>query len=365
MAKKPKGPSSPGKKRFHNHVEKAIAHNETAPEAERKSVHVHYQKLNGRTVKRKISPLKMNGHTIIAYDHKRKALRSFRMERVKHMEKVAKDVNSKAELHAWMAKHPEGQRYVPHAVGNGDYTVTPVDGDGSEHFHSYDHHEGGQPHVTEGNYAAMGKKHAYLSHENGTGQWGMKSSAKLAKGPMSKGEVLEHFDHDGGEKTAFFRGFEKGAMSHAKSLAIAGGIGGAAVGVDGALALAAHPGLGHIPASHRVAGGVASGLAGASLGYVVGRHMDKKHEKAREAEKSAFVHSTAFGHAKNVAEVGGLGILGKGAYDDYKNSDRGAHAKKKLALEGAGLGILGVPAAAELGHAAWTGGKQLLGKFHK
>jgi len=88
-AKKDKGPSSPGKKRFHNHVEKAIAHNETAPEAERKSVHVTYQKLNGRTVKRKVSPLRMNGHTIIAYDHKRKALRSFRMERVKHMEKAA------------------------------------------------------------------------------------------------------------------------------------------------------------------------------------------------------------------------------------------------------------------------------------
>lgn len=82
-------PSSPGKKSFHRHVERAIKHNETASEDKRKSLHVHYKKLNGRTVKRRISPLKMNGHTIIAYDHKRKALRSFRMERVKHMEKAA------------------------------------------------------------------------------------------------------------------------------------------------------------------------------------------------------------------------------------------------------------------------------------
>lgn len=79
--------SKPGKKLFHKHVERAIAHNEK--NEAKKSLHIHYKKLNGRTVKRKIDPLSMKGHTLVAYDHKRKALRSFRMERVKHMEKSA------------------------------------------------------------------------------------------------------------------------------------------------------------------------------------------------------------------------------------------------------------------------------------
>lgn len=74
-------PSSPGKKSFHKHVEKAIA--------SRGVLSLHYRKMNGRLVKRKIEPYSMNGNTLIAYDHKRKAVRSFRMERVKHMEKAA------------------------------------------------------------------------------------------------------------------------------------------------------------------------------------------------------------------------------------------------------------------------------------
>lgn len=84
MAKKKKkapAPSSVGKKSFHKHVERALANGH--------SILMHYQKLNGRTVKRKIEPRSWRGNTLVAYDHKRKATRSFRMERVKHMEKAA------------------------------------------------------------------------------------------------------------------------------------------------------------------------------------------------------------------------------------------------------------------------------------
>lgn len=73
--------SAPGKKSHHKHVERAL-----------KKGHpllIHYKKLNGRTVKRKIEPRSWRGNTLVAYDHKRKAVRSFRMERVKHMEKAA------------------------------------------------------------------------------------------------------------------------------------------------------------------------------------------------------------------------------------------------------------------------------------
>lgn len=74
-------PSEPGKKRFHRHIEKAMAKGHI--------LLMHYKKLNGRTVKRRIEPRSWRGNTLVAYDHKRKAVRSFRMERVKHMEKAA------------------------------------------------------------------------------------------------------------------------------------------------------------------------------------------------------------------------------------------------------------------------------------
>lgn len=74
-------PSSPGKKRHHKHVEKAMKDGGV--------LLMHYKKLNGRTVKRKIEPRSWRGNTLVAYDHKRKEVRSFRMERVQHMEKAA------------------------------------------------------------------------------------------------------------------------------------------------------------------------------------------------------------------------------------------------------------------------------------
>jgi len=87
--KAPPGPAEPGKKAFHRHVERAIAHNAKAKEDKRRHVQIHYQKLNGRTVKRKVTPYAMKGNIMVGFDHKRKETRSYRMERVKHMEKSA------------------------------------------------------------------------------------------------------------------------------------------------------------------------------------------------------------------------------------------------------------------------------------
>lgn len=68
----------------------AVAHNKANQEA-RKSVHITYKKGNGRTVKRRIDPLEVKkDNLLMAYDHKRKALRTFRMDRVQHVKHASK-----------------------------------------------------------------------------------------------------------------------------------------------------------------------------------------------------------------------------------------------------------------------------------
>lgn len=49
----------------------------------------YHKKGTGRVVRRKIDPYEVRGNLLYAYDHKRKALRSFDTERIKHMEKSA------------------------------------------------------------------------------------------------------------------------------------------------------------------------------------------------------------------------------------------------------------------------------------
>ena len=74
-------------KRFINAFNKAITHNEKNDK--KKSFKITYKKLNGRTVKRKIDPVSMKNNVVVAFDHKRQALRSFKVERLKGMEKAA------------------------------------------------------------------------------------------------------------------------------------------------------------------------------------------------------------------------------------------------------------------------------------
>lgn len=68
-------------------IEDVVAHN--SQNEVKKTVHITYKKLNGRTVKRKIDPGSIKNGLIIAYDHKRKATRSFKIDRVKDMKKIA------------------------------------------------------------------------------------------------------------------------------------------------------------------------------------------------------------------------------------------------------------------------------------
>lgn len=85
------------------HIHKLIAHNKANPD--QKSVHIRYHKLSTkRHVRRQVSPLEVRGPLLLAFDHKRKALRTFRMDRIKSMEKSAfwngfeKRANAAAEL---------------------------------------------------------------------------------------------------------------------------------------------------------------------------------------------------------------------------------------------------------------------------
>jgi hypothetical protein len=67
--------------------EEVVDHN--SKNENKKTLHITYKKLNGRTVKRKIDPGVIKNGLIIAYDHKRKATRSFKIDRIKNMKKIA------------------------------------------------------------------------------------------------------------------------------------------------------------------------------------------------------------------------------------------------------------------------------------
>lgn len=74
-------------KKILNAFTKAIGHNEKNDQ--KKSFQITYKKLNGRTVKRKIDPSSLRNNVVVAYDHKRKAVRSFKLERIQSMQKTA------------------------------------------------------------------------------------------------------------------------------------------------------------------------------------------------------------------------------------------------------------------------------------
>lgn len=74
-------------KNFLKAFTKASDHN--SKNDNKKSFRITYKKMNGRTVKRKIDPQNIRGGMVIAWDHKRKAVRSFKIDKVKSMEKAA------------------------------------------------------------------------------------------------------------------------------------------------------------------------------------------------------------------------------------------------------------------------------------
>ena len=73
-------------KTFLKAFNKAVEHN--SKNDKKKSFQITYKKMNGRTVKRKIDPQNIRGNMVIAFDHKRGAIRSFKLDRLKAMEQV-------------------------------------------------------------------------------------------------------------------------------------------------------------------------------------------------------------------------------------------------------------------------------------
>ncbi|NDC22660.1 MAG: WYL domain-containing protein [Proteobacteria bacterium] len=69
-------------------LKKAIRHNKKKNVA-KQSFLITYKKMNGRTIKRKVSPNDLKYGLLYGYDHKRKDLRSYRMDRMVSMKKVA------------------------------------------------------------------------------------------------------------------------------------------------------------------------------------------------------------------------------------------------------------------------------------
>jgi len=76
-------------KKHMNLINKHIEHNSDKSNEQKKSLHITYKKLNGRTVKRKIDPYVLKNNLLIGFDHKRKATRSFKLDRFKDLKKTA------------------------------------------------------------------------------------------------------------------------------------------------------------------------------------------------------------------------------------------------------------------------------------
>jgi hypothetical protein len=69
-------------------LQRAMKHNQQEGTQNRSFV-IDYKKLNGDVVKRKIDPLEIKNNVVIAYDHHRDDLRSFKVERINTMTKAA------------------------------------------------------------------------------------------------------------------------------------------------------------------------------------------------------------------------------------------------------------------------------------
>jgi hypothetical protein len=303
--------SSPGKKRFHKRVDAALAKGH--------SLLIHYKKLNGRTVKRKIEPRSWRGHTLVAYDHKRKAVRSFRMERVKHMEKAA------------------GMNYYRLPKGHPHYHLTTQSGPNAGAIASvhpvkqWEQHKVDESSMTRTGGPSLNKEAAdEPKHDPATfSHWASGLGKRFATIDNSLEKELI-------EKKAFWVGFSKQASdkhkTRSKYITAGSALGGAGAGA----LTGAEEGFSPKHTALLAAGG---GVLGGLAGYLGAKRSEK--------------HASAFAHA---AELGGLGVLAAPAIQHLRGKEMSEGAKAKT--EVAGLGILAAPSL----HAA---GKGLLAKAMK
>ena len=81
--------SEPRPRSHFNTLSRLAKHNFKSPAA-RKSVEILYHKKStNRVVRRKVDPLTVVDNHMVAYDNKRKAVRSFKIDRIKSMTKTA------------------------------------------------------------------------------------------------------------------------------------------------------------------------------------------------------------------------------------------------------------------------------------
>lgn len=362
--------SSPGKKSFHKRVDSALAKGH--------SLLIHYQKLNGRTVKRRIEPRSWRGHTLVAYDHKRKAVRSFRMERVKHMEKVALTYTTAGTVGGALggaaggisSKGTPKSRLLSAAVGA-------VAGGAGGHWAGSD----------------LDKK-------------------KLEKGAMDPGLVGAMAGvasgHSAGKRLAGStanRMSSHGSKTHnedtaralATATALIGGLGGAALAYKHRPTLMGklekhltHPDVRSmvhhaIPGVGGIGGGLAAGgLTGAAMS-LRGKSHEKKAADEPKHDPEKFTHwagplgkrfgkqenstmselfagfdkkASAFAHG---AELAGLGFLGRDVPKHWNSED--PEKRRTARTEGVGLGILAAPSAIAAAKGAYSKAKPLLSRL--
>jgi hypothetical protein len=370
-------------KKFLNAFNKAVTHNQTNDK--KKSFSITYKKLNGRTVKRRIDPVSMRNNVVVAFDHKRKALRSFKIERLKGMEKAALDRSHAAAamlagIGAGLAGYTKGRRHGrDRALDESAYNQRQI------------------KELEDGGY----KVDSYITDR--------KKGATLFS--TDKG-ILELGSYGANMKktAAFWKGFEKSAFD-AKRLAIGAGVlgaGGLGYGIGHKKGLT----KGHIR-------GVNSGILmmervrprlkdGEKVQYVFtnknnnnkilvtnkgnqfGFRFDKQAGMSRQERKAYWDNQrmkhkdkidlakskadSLVGHGENALsslrskikqasataaiELAGLGTLAAPSVQALRGKPMKEHTKEKVEL--AGLGILAAPYVKELAEKGWKKAKPLL-----
>ena len=91
----------------------AIQHNKK--DEQKKSFHITYRKQStGRVVKRKVSPYEIKGGLLVAYDHKRKSVRTYRTDRISHL-KADRVSNTLKKIGTSLVRKQRPQVLVFHA----------------------------------------------------------------------------------------------------------------------------------------------------------------------------------------------------------------------------------------------------------
>lgn len=311
-----------------------VAHNKDNPN--KLSLKIVYKKLNGRTVKRKVDPHSTRNGLLFGYDHKRKATRSYRLDRMIGMEKAAfirtlvplKTQEAKDKFTQEKSSRGAAGLGVAGAVGGGYLGHTLAK---SNHAFNFTNAPLPLKHrvIGTGIGAALGagagalighhlgKKHGKRQSEKGVGE--IRSSS--LEGMYDKIHEYRKLNNDH-IKTAFFRGFEKRAGMIANALNKATGANfGHAAELGGLGLLAAHPAYELAKGKDKVRNSLEVGglgvLAAPTVAHVAKamitkhalfknvdeiRRLNEKHDWALEKAHQNYEHAQSIG-AKDTSKL--------------------------------------------------------------